>query len=291
MDDHDVEKGFDLPNNNNTTPPSNQPNTHTSRNPHFRSELEIFQGLVGIKFLKPGGEPIPPEDLPTEPSVHPFLTTFFPSLTKTARTHNRGIYNRAVTQDLKNRSLYTISRYIISGLYLLQILVAATLTALSASQSPSSTTALTVLGAINTVLAGLLAWLTGQGMPTRFRRARDQYREVVRAAEAMERRFAQIDFVNWPAGQRPDPVAERDKLVRLFDDARKDQQANYPETTQTPLGDQMQGQNEALRDQAAKWKVKRKELQRVVQRLRRQLEEGGKGGGKEVLEELVERGS
>lgn len=299
MDDKDLEKGlgsssepsengqfYDQTNPNAARP---QPNK-ISHNPHPGSELEIFQGLVGIHFLKEGGGIMVDEQ--QLPAVSPIKAIFWPSSTRKQRMRNRGLYNRAVTQDLKNRTMYTITHYIITGLYILQVLVAATFTALSAYKN-SSTAALTTLGAINTVVAGLLAWLTGQGMPTRYRRARDQYREVVRACEAMERRFAQINMYNWPDGTRPDPIVERDKLNAMFELARKDQEANYPSTTQNPQGDKDKDKAGDLRDEVAKWKTKKKEQEKQIQSLRKELEEAkgaikaGMKGGEQAMKEII----
>jgi uncharacterized membrane protein len=160
--------------------------------PENQSELEIFQTLVGINFLEKGGGLKPAEEQ-IRP-VHPLLAVLLPSKAAKSRFRNRGLYDRALASELKNRSLYAISHYIISGMYLLQILLAATFTALSAYQRASNV-ALTVLGALNTVIAGILAWLTGQGMPNRYRQGRDQFREVVTDIEATERTFAEIDYI------------------------------------------------------------------------------------------------
>jgi hypothetical protein len=269
----DLEKGPDSPSQNHFQPTYVRRQSFgqgvSERNPHFKSELEIFQGLVGINFLKEGG--LPNDDAKPQPYISPLRTIFFPSSTAKQRMRNRGLYNRAVTQDLKNRSMYAITHYLISGLYLLQVLVAATLTALSAYQQ-SSTVVLTVLGALNTVIAGLLAWLTGQGMPTRYRRARDQYREVLRACEAMERRFAQIDHIHWPEGQRPDPVVERDKLNKMFEDARKDQEANYPDAATSPTSDKDKEDVYGLREELAKWKKKKKQQEKKFEALKKEAE-------------------
>ena len=80
---------------------------------------------------------------------------------------------------------------------------------------------MTVLGAINTVVAGILAWLKGQGVPNRFRKARDAYTSIVMQIEMVEREFSEQG--------RLDPWKERDRLAKLFEDARVDQQANYPD--------------------------------------------------------------
>jgi hypothetical protein len=190
-----------------------------------------------------------------EKPASPLHDIFLPTKAASKRWRNRGLYDRTLSQDLKNRVLYGMSNYIITFLYLLQILIAAALTGLSAYQQASSV-ALTTLGAINTVLAGVLAWLNGQGMPVRFRRARDQYREVVRAIEDTERTFAEIDYVNWPPGKRPNPFAERDRLEQMYDEARQDQERNYPDIQEGPNKNQMEDKQRQLQETISDEKAK-----------------------------------
>lgn len=213
-----------------------------------RSELEIFQNLVGIHFLRPGGGELHPGHQGRQPAS-PMHDIFMPTKAARRRWRNRGLYDRSLAQDTKNRVLYGMSTYVISFLYLLQILIAAALTGLSAYQQTSSV-ALTTLGAINTVLAGILAWLNGQGMPTRYRRARDQYREVVRAIEDTERTFAEIDYIVWDEGTNPRPNAflERDRLEQMYEDARQDQERNYPDIQEGPNKAQMENEAEGMKD-------------------------------------------
>ena len=165
--------------------------------------------------------------------------------------------------------MYSFSHYVISFLYLLQILVAATLTGVSASDS--TTVAVTVLGAINTVLAGILAWLNGQGMPQRYRRARDNFREVVKAIEASERMFAEIDFVEWSKGCRPTPIGERDRLEKMYEEARRDQEGNYPDTHANPTALQAQDRVQELEAKVNKHEEEKAALVEEMQGLREQL--------------------
>lgn len=211
-----------------------------------RYELETFQNLVGIHFLRPGGGLLHPEDQGTKPAS-PMHDIFLPTKAAARRWRNRGLYERTLSQDVRSRVLYGMSNYIISFLYLLQILIAAALTGLSAYQQASSV-ALTTLGAINTVLAGILAWLNGQGMPVRFRRARDQFREVVRAIEDTERTFAEIDYIDWAPGTRPNPYAERDRLEQMYEEARQDLERNYPDIQEGPNKSQMEGEAKQLKE-------------------------------------------
>ena len=152
------------------------------------------------------------------------------------------------------------ARYMVIMLYLIQIIIAATFTALSAYQK-SSVVTLTALGATNTVIAGMTAWLMGQGMPVRFRRARNQYREVVKAIETTERVFAEIDEIEWPAGQRPHPIKERDRLEQMYEEARLDQEANYPETQHEPSAEKHAKKNAELREKVEKKKQQKGEME------------------------------
>lgn len=229
-----------------------------------RHELETFQNLVGIHFLRPGGGLLHAEDQGAKPAS-PFHDIFLPTKAAAKRWRNRGLYDRTLSQDLKNRVLYGMSNYIITFLYLLQILIAAALTGLSAYQQTSSV-ALTTLGAINTVLAGVLAWLNGQGMPVRFRRARDQYREVVRAIEDTERTFAELDYVDWPPGTRPNPYAERDRLEQMYDEARQDQERNYPDIQEGPNKHQMEGEAKQLRETISEEKEKKGAFSKLLEK-------------------------
>lgn len=247
---------------------------------HGVSELEVFQTLVGIHFLQYGGGPQPPGRQRKPAGV--MKDIFLPGKAAAARFRNRGLYDRTISQDMKNRVMYGISRYIISGLFLIQVIIAATLTALAAGENPAQTEALTALGAVNTVLAGILAWLTGQGMPVRFRRSRDKYREVVHAIENAERTFAEIDYIQWAEGERPDPVKERDRLEKMYEDARLDMEANYPEV-QNGNGEQEQAKTRTTEKALAKTEVEKESKAKAIDDLK--LELGAKD--KELAELLA----
>lgn len=234
-----------------------------------RTELEVFQALVGIHFLANAGAPIDNKAKQLQPASV-MSDIFLPSRAAAYRHRNRGLYDRCISQDMKMRVMYSFSHYMISFLYLLQILVAATLTGLS-SYTNTAGVALTTLGAINTVLAGILAWLNGQGMPVRYRRSRDQYREVVRAIEDAERMFSTIDYVEWPAGTRPTPVGERDKLFKMYEKARQDQEANYPDTHENADKSEVANHTKELEAKIEKHKKQKKakaaELQTALDKL------------------------
>ncbi|KAI7129764.1 hypothetical protein KC343_g4777 [Hortaea werneckii] len=187
---------------------------------------------------------------------------------------------------MKNRVLYGIARYIIIFLFLLQVVIAATVTALAADEGRTSNTALTALGAVNTVLAGILAWLNGQGMPTRFRRSRDKFREVVHAIENAERTFAEIDYIEWDEGTRPNPIKERDRLEKLYEEARLDMEANYPET-QNGSGEQ-QAEARKLENKLLKNKNQKNKRDKEIAKLREKTELL-EGDSKELKELKLEK--
>ena len=249
---------------------------------HGRTELEVFQSLVGIYFLGNAGAPIPTAQKTLQPASV-MSDIFVPSRAAAYRHRNRGLYARCISQDMKMRVMYSFSHYMISFLYLLQILVAATLTGLS-SYTNTAGVALTTLGAINTVLAGILAWLNGQGMPVRYRRARDQFREVVRAIEDAERMFSTIDYMDWAPGTRPTPISERDRLFKMYEKARQDEEANYPDTHENADKSEIASNAKTLEGKIEKHKKQKKEkndelkaMHEQVQKLNKKLAGGGRG--------------
>lgn len=100
--------------------------------------LELFQLLVGIH---------------TPPSLTQSGTERGRDTSSRGRSDNIGLYQRAKDQERASRLAFVTTSFISNTLYLLQILLAATFTALSAYKKTNPVT-LTVLGAINTVLAG-----------------------------------------------------------------------------------------------------------------------------------------
>ena len=80
---------------------------------------------------------------------------------------------------------------IIEASFLSQIVVAATLTALGAADA--SHIAITVLGSVNTVIAGIQTYLKGQGLPNRLRQYEFGLRKLREYIEDRERDFSQAD--------------------------------------------------------------------------------------------------
>jgi hypothetical protein len=111
----------------------NESNRHTP--------LQLFQQLVGIHT---------PPSL-TQDGID--LDRAAKAKSRRARTDNIGLYQQAKEQERASRIAYRCTGFISNTMYMLQILLAATFTALSAYKETHPVT-LTVLGAVNTVLAG-----------------------------------------------------------------------------------------------------------------------------------------
>lgn len=101
------------------------------------------------------------------------------------------LYKRTVDEEAKVKFQYAISNYMVKIFFMRQIIVGAALTALGAAKGPSS--AVTFLGAVNTVVAGLLTYLKGQGLPMRLEQYLHLLRTLREHIEAREREFMEPD--------------------------------------------------------------------------------------------------
>lgn len=117
---------------------SSAPNNAIINESSRHTPLQVFQLLIGIHT---------PLSL-TQDGIEPPKQN-----SRRARTDNIGLYERAKEQERASRIAYLCTSFISNTLYMLQILLAATFTAMS-SYKDSNRVTLTVLGALNTVLAG-----------------------------------------------------------------------------------------------------------------------------------------
>ena len=120
--------------------PDNAINNGSSSTRH--TPLQLFQLLVGIST--------PPALTQNEGD---FVSATSAKFSGRSRTDNIGLYRRAQEQERTSRTAYLCTSFISNTLYMLQILLAATFTALSAYKDSHPVT-LTVLGALNTIIAG-----------------------------------------------------------------------------------------------------------------------------------------
>ncbi|KAL7789017.1 hypothetical protein V8C37DRAFT_219601 [Trichoderma ceciliae] len=131
----------------------------------------------------------------------------------------RGLYKDTVTQRTKFFYLYHASSGIRWVLMLLQLFIGATLTALG-SMSYEQGTPITILGAANTVIAGLLAFLQNSGLPDRYRYDKSEF-------EALEDHIKEIlDSGIAPADQASDQILA--ECFDLYQDAKATVSANLP---------------------------------------------------------------
>lgn len=100
---------------------------------------------------------------------------------------NVGIYTRIVTAEKAAASRYRIFNMLINSSLALQIIVAAALTAIGAASGPHG--AVTAFGAINTIMAGILTYLRGSGLPHKERNIEKAWSQIREYIEQREREF------------------------------------------------------------------------------------------------------
>lgn len=94
------------------------------------------------------------------------------------------LYERAKHKRSRQQCTYAFTASLSNTLLLSQVILGAALTALGASES--SHILITVFGALNTVIAGLVAYLKSRGQPMRARMYRDDLERVVAEIENSE---------------------------------------------------------------------------------------------------------
>lgn len=104
----------------------------------------------------------------------------------------------------------------------IQILVAASLTGLGAFNDHRARTATIFLGAINTVIAGLLTYFKSRNQPNRARQFRNDLAGLVDQLDDAEANFQNPEFT----GNVNDEI---EKIRAAYQQARADAQANYPD--------------------------------------------------------------
>ncbi|KAK3488067.1 uncharacterized protein B0T23DRAFT_323106 [Neurospora hispaniola] len=88
-----------------------------------------------------------------------------------------GMYAATMKAQLEKRVKHALIDVLLYASHLAQILIGATLTALGPSAGKHAII-ITVLGAVNTVIAGVLALIKGQGLPERLRHDQAEFRKL-----------------------------------------------------------------------------------------------------------------
>ncbi|KAK5653925.1 hypothetical protein OQA88_7850 [Cercophora sp. LCS_1] len=93
------------------------------------------------------------------------------------RKHATGMYAATLKEQREKKLAYNLIQFMVYASHFLQIIVGASLTALGPSAGDHTIT-ITILGATNTVVAGVLALVKGQGLPERLRQDRAEFRKL-----------------------------------------------------------------------------------------------------------------
>lgn len=133
---------------------------------------------------------------------------------------NLGIYNRVCHREAQAKRGFKLASFLINGCLGLQVIVAAALTAMGAANT--NHVSITAFGAINTVIAGILTYLKGSGLPNRIRWAENEWKKVREYIEQRERDFS-----------RPDCRLDIHEVVQIieamYEEVKADIQNNTPD--------------------------------------------------------------
>ncbi len=148
------------------------------------------------------------------------------------RAHPQSLYVRAVARRSGQSCTYMFTATLVNTLLLSQVVLGAALTGLGASNS--SRVLITVFGALNTVIAGVVAFLKSRGQPMRARMFRDDLSRVVDEIENSAVMWFGISqgAHGYGAIDTDDQVTVRGevaRLTRLYDKAVKNNTMNDPD--------------------------------------------------------------
>ena len=145
---------------------------------------------------------------------------------------DRTLYRRATQKRNAQNITYGFTAALSNTLLLSQVVLGATLTALGASES--SHVLITIFGVLNTIIAGLVAYLKSRGQPMRARMFRDDLEHVVTEIQNSETMW--LGIKNCVHGYNEididDKVSVRSevaRLTRLYDAAVKKYMQNNPD--------------------------------------------------------------
>lgn len=169
--------------------------TTAPRNPRAQETLQEFRHYMGIQNdpdLVEANRPVP----------------------------NLGIYQRIVKAEKLYKDQYKIYSTLINSALGLQIIFGAALTALGAGSGPHS--AVTAFGAMNTILASVLTFLKGSGLPNRMKYYHNELQKVREYIEQREREFAR-------GAMELDLKAEVAVIEEMYESVKRDIEINTPD--------------------------------------------------------------
>lgn len=137
---------------------------------------------------------------------------------------DRQLHQRLERAYTRQTQYYFFMAGLTNGMLWLQIAIGATLTALGSNSNRSARVAVTVLGALNTFIAGLLTFLKSRNQPNRAQQFRNGLRGVY---EDLWRVDAEM------LSQKPETEGDVDRKVndlwKRYKDVRAEAEANYPD--------------------------------------------------------------
>lgn len=151
------------------------------------------------------------------------------------KPHAESLYYRATRQRRQQHMSYVFTATLTNTLIMSQIVLGAALTGLGASNA--SGVLVTIFGALNTVIAGAIAFLKSRGQPMRSRMFRDDLERVVDEIENSAIMWLGIskNVHGYDAIDTEDQVTVRSevaRLTRLYDRAVKTNTLNDPDNYQ-----------------------------------------------------------
>lgn len=146
--------------------------------------------------------------------------TTHPSMVGSRAAPNLGIYTRVVENEAKAKKGHKYYSWLINGCLGVQIIVAAALTALGAAGANHS--AITAFGAINTVIAGVLTFLKGSGLPNRLKYYHSEWKQIREFIEQRERDLSR-------PGCDLDVYGVIGMIEKMYEEVKKDLEASTPD--------------------------------------------------------------
>ncbi|AEO66622.1 uncharacterized protein THITE_2046074 [Thermothielavioides terrestris NRRL 8126] len=153
-----------------------------------------------------------------------------PAALEEGRQRRRGGIYAAAAREVRRKAVqYHLLSLLINASHFAQIIIGASLTALGPSAG-DHVKVITVLGAINTVLAGVLALIKGQGLPDRLYHDRAEYRRLVDWIEQTEALLA----VGVIGRDRKEVGVLVETAFKKYNAARQCEESNLPENYVRP---------------------------------------------------------
>ncbi|KAF3767177.1 hypothetical protein M406DRAFT_241241, partial [Cryphonectria parasitica EP155] len=147
-----------------------------------------------------------------------------PGATELGLREPTGVYKNVLREKRRRKAQHFVMSWLLYFIHFAQIVIGATLTALGPNAS-RYTVPITVLGAINTVIAGVLALMKGQGLPERLHKDETEFRRLQEWIEETE-----ALLVTGVIGKdRRDIGVLVESAFRKYNSAQKSQENNRPD--------------------------------------------------------------